>query len=147
MFAEELRPGCGHVLACEIVLDAPDLPAGTEDQGDTLVIFPWLYFENAPLASGGVAIGLFDEHTANGLTRFMFYVAIPAMLFRSMASADLPETVPWRYLTAFYVPSFLLFGIGMLLAKVALHWDRPRRVSLFGAYPSEGAAGTGAVDW
>lgn len=83
------------------------------------------------LGFGLARIGLFDEHTGEGLTKFMYYVAIPAMLFRSLAAADLPHTIPWRFLTAFYAPSLLLFGVGMLLARFALHWD-PRSQGIAG---------------
>ena len=68
--------------------------------------------------------GLFDERAGEGLTRFMYYVAIPAMLFRSLALVDLPPTVPWAYLLAFYLPSLVLFWLGMLVARLRLGWAR-----------------------
>jgi malonate transporter and related proteins len=68
--------------------------------------------------------GVFGPSTSDGLTRFMFYVAIPAMLFRTLATAELPDTVPWTYVLAFYGPTFLVFGATMLLAGYYFRWPR-----------------------
>lgn len=68
--------------------------------------------------------GLFSAGVGEALVRFMYYLAIPAMLFQSLAGADLPATVPWRLLAAFYVPSLALFALGMLVARRALGWSR-----------------------
>ena len=55
--------------------------------------------------------GLFTQETGAGLTRFMFYLAIPALLFRGVAGAALPAQVPWAYFAAFYLPSFAVFWL------------------------------------
>ena len=68
--------------------------------------------------------GVFSVDASDGLTRFMFYVAIPAMLYRTMATTDLPVLIPWRYILAFYVPSFMLFIVGMLMARHIYRWNR-----------------------
>lgn len=68
--------------------------------------------------------GVFDTAASNGLTRFMFYVAIPAMLFRTLATAELPVTVPWKYIFAFYGPSFVLFTTGLLISRTLYLWGR-----------------------
>ncbi len=80
---------------------------------------------------GTVALGfamaraeIFTRETGVGLTRFMFYLAIPAMLFRGLASADLPAQVPWAYLLAFYIPSFGVFALALRLSQSVLGWTR-----------------------
>ncbi|MSR15950.1 MAG: AEC family transporter [Gammaproteobacteria bacterium] len=78
--------------------------------------------------------GIFDSGTSDGLAKFVYYVAIPALLFRSLARADLPDTLPWDLLIAFYVPSFAMFLGGALVARYRLGWDRA----------SMGVAGMGA---
>ena len=90
---------------------------------------------------GAVALGvalcrvrLFDATTSDGLAKFVYYVAIPALLFRSLARADLPAVLPWRLIPAFYVPSLAMFGAGVLIARKYFGWDRP----------SQGIAGLGA---
>jgi malonate transporter and related proteins len=79
-------------------------------------------------------IGIFDAGTSDGLAKFVYYVAIPALLFRSLALADLPASLPWNLLVAFYVPSFTMFIGGVLFARYYLGWDRA----------SAGVAGMGA---
>ncbi|MGD9603133.1 MAG: AEC family transporter [Gammaproteobacteria bacterium] len=90
---------------------------------------------------GAVALGaalvrgrLFDAATSDGLARFVYYVAIPALLFRSLARADLPDVLPWRLILSFYVPSIVMFGLGVALARHRFRWDRA----------SQGIAGMGA---
>ena len=76
---------------------------------------------------------LFDSATSDGLAKFVYYVAIPALLFRSLSRAELPTVLPWRFILAFYVPSIALFAGGVFIARQS-GWDRP----------SQGIAGMGA---
>ncbi|MGR8920703.1 MAG: AEC family transporter [Gammaproteobacteria bacterium] len=69
--------------------------------------------------------GLLSGATGAALVRFMYYLAIPAMLFSSLAAADLPDAPPWTYLAAFYLPSFFVFALAMRLARRLLGWARP----------------------
>ena len=69
-------------------------------------------------------VGIFNREVGTGLTRFMFYLAIPAMLFRSVAGADLPAQIPWAFLAAFYLPSFAVFGLTLWLVQRGLGWPR-----------------------
>ncbi|MEM7540616.1 MAG: AEC family transporter [Pseudomonadota bacterium] len=57
-----------------------------------------------------------------GLTRFMYFVAIPAMLINNLATVNLPNELPWRFLLAFYGPSFAVFFAGALSAAYFLQW-------------------------
>lgn len=79
-------------------------------------------------------VGIFDPGTSEGLAKFVYFVAIPALLFRSLARAELPGTLPWNLLAAFYMPSFAMFIGGALIARYRLQWDRA----------SLGVAGLGA---
>ena len=38
---------------------------------------------------------VFDRTAANALASFVFYFAIPVMLFRTMATTTLPEQIAW----------------------------------------------------
>ena len=90
---------------------------------------------------GAVALGfalfrarIFDASTSDGLAKFVYYVAIPALLFRSLARAELPAVPPWHLILAFYIPSIAMFGAGVFIARQRFGWDRP----------SQGIAGMGA---
>ncbi len=79
-------------------------------------------------------VGIFDATTSEGLAKFVYYVAIPALLFRSLARAALPAVLPLPLIAAYYVPSIAIFGVGVLLGRHVLRWDRA----------SQGIAGLGA---
>lgn len=68
--------------------------------------------------------GVFSAAASEALTRFMFYVAVPAMLFRTLATTTLPASVPWAYIGAFYGASFLAFALGIGFARFGLGWSR-----------------------
>ena len=67
---------------------------------------------------------LFSAEVGTALVRFMYYLAIPAMLFRSLASAELPAQIPWSYLFAFYLPALAIFLGAMFLARLRFGWQR-----------------------
>jgi predicted permease len=81
-------------------------------------------FGTVALGFAMARVGIFSRETGAGLTRFMFYIAIPAMLFRGLASAELPQEVPWAYLAAFYLPSFAVFYVAVRLSQSLLGWTR-----------------------
>lgn len=57
--------------------------------------------------------GAFRVRDITGLTRYVFNIAFPVMLFDSMARVSLPESVRWSFLLAYYAPTLLLYAIGM----------------------------------
>jgi malonate transporter and related proteins len=62
---------------------------------------------------------VFDRAAANALASFVFYFAIPVMMFRNMATTVLPETIAWGYLIAYFLGAAIVFGIGMMSARIA----------------------------
>ncbi len=68
--------------------------------------------------------GVLSIAASEALTRFMFYVAVPAMLFRTLATTTLPSNVPWAYIGAFYGASFATFALGIAFARFGLGWSR-----------------------
>ena len=81
-------------------------------------------FGTVALGFAMARIGIFNREVGAGLTRFMFHLAIPAMLFRGLAGADLPARVPWAFLAAFYLPSCAVFWLALRLAQSGLGWTR-----------------------
>jgi malonate transporter and related proteins len=45
------------------------------------------------LGWGGVRLGLFDAHVGAGLSRFVFWLAFPALLLTSMAKSPTPDSI------------------------------------------------------
>ena len=50
-----------------------------------------------------VMLGWFDQTAIRGLTRFVFDFAVPMLLLRTVSTAQLPEDIPWNFLTSYYL--------------------------------------------
>ena len=59
----------------------------------------------------------FPDRSAEGLARFVFDWAIPILLIRVLANADLPDSFPWELFSSFYIPGLLLYAIGAWIAR------------------------------
>lgn len=62
---------------------------------------------------------VFDRAAADALASFVFYFAIPVMLFRNMATTALPETIAWGYLFSYFLGFAIVFALGMTTARLA----------------------------
>ncbi len=60
---------------------------------------------------------LFPEEGAVWLTKFVFYFALSAMLFRFAAGLDLAALFDARFVAAYLAGSILVWGIGMSVAR------------------------------
>ena len=54
------------------------------------------------LGLGCRAVGLFDEAVERGLSRFVFTIAVPALIVRTLATSGLPDQLPFLYWTAYF---------------------------------------------
>jgi predicted permease len=62
---------------------------------------------------------VFDRAAADALASFVFYFAIPVMLFRNMATTAPPETIAWGYLFSFFLGVAIVFATGTAIARLA----------------------------
>jgi len=60
---------------------------------------------------------LFSEEGVRALTGFCFYVAIPAVLFRTMAGLEAPAGFDFAIVAAFYSATLLTYGLAMLTSR------------------------------
>jgi hypothetical protein len=82
---------------------------------DTLgIVFP--IFAVIALGYAAAWVGLLDERTADGLSDFVFVIAIPALLFRTLATAPLPEAQPWYYWLAYFGSLAAIWALTMAVA-------------------------------
>lgn len=65
-----------------------------------------------------VRAGVFGRQAIDGIVDFVFTIAIPLLLFRTLAMAGLPDDIPWGVLLAYYLGTYMVFAIGMLVARV-----------------------------
>lgn len=67
---------------------------------------------------------LFGQEARQGLAQFVFFFALPVMLFHKLGSAELPSTIAWGYFGAYYLGALLTFVVtvllGGLMTKAAL---------------------------
>ena len=59
----------------------------------------------------------FDDAAARGLVRFVFFFAIPGLLFRSLAVLELPDRIEWSFLVSFYAGSLTIYALGMAAGR------------------------------
>ena len=65
---------------------------------------------------GAARIGFFPAEATRGLSRFVFDFAIPALLFRTMATTELPATIPWAYLISYFGGGYVAWAVGTAIA-------------------------------
>ena len=61
--------------------------------------------------------GLFDTAAAHAVNRFVFYAAVPALLFLLLARADLGNVDP-RLLLFYFLSEIILFTGGAIIARL-----------------------------
>jgi malonate transporter and related proteins len=75
------------------------------------------------IAMGFAAVrsGLLRESVGDGLSDFVFIVAIPVLLFRTLATARMPEVQPWFYWAAYYSALGIVWAMTTVLARRFFH--------------------------
>lgn len=86
-------------------------------------------------AFGLIAVGylaratrIVAERTGEGLSDFVFVLAVPCLLFRTLARSDLPSVQPWGYWLAYFIGLLLVWGLAMLIASRAFGRKGPELV-------------------
>jgi hypothetical protein len=57
------------------------------------------------------------ETTGEGLSDFVFVLAVPCLLFRTLARADIPAVQPWGYWIAYFAGLAVVWALAMLVAS------------------------------
>ncbi len=60
---------------------------------------------------------LVRETTGEGLSDFVFVLAVPCLLFRTLAKADIPAVQPWGYWIAYFAGLAVVWALAMLIAR------------------------------
>ena len=61
--------------------------------------------------------GLLSPRAGEGLSEFVSSIGVPALIFRTMASATLPDAQPWGYWGAYFIGLSLVWALAMFLAR------------------------------
>ena len=87
--------------------------------------------------------GAFDEAANRGLSLFVFNFALPLMLFRAIAQADLPDAMPWGYLLSYYLGAFGVYALAMIGGRLLFgrRLDEQAVLGLGGGFSNTGMLG------
>ncbi len=80
-----------------------------------VIILP--VFGMVAIGYGAARAGLVSEKASDGLAEYVFNLALPVLIFRTLSEAKLPEAQPWGYWIAYFAGAFLVFGLAMLAAR------------------------------
>jgi len=82
----------------------------------------------------GYLVGLtkiLNEEGIDGLTNFVFYVAIPVLMFRSILNSEFPDLEDMGILTAYFGGCYLTFLIALVFGKTAFRLPL-KELAIFG---------------
>ena len=74
---------------------------------------------------------LFGERDAKVLINFVWYVAIPALLFRALAPQDLPDPAELIVVAAYYLSLYTVYGLALVAARLFGQTPEERPVTAF----------------
>ena len=60
-----------------------------------------------------------DDRAGNGLSRFVFSIALPCLIFRTLARGDLPLAEPWGYWASYFIALAIVWTVASLVARHA----------------------------
>jgi hypothetical protein len=69
------------------------------------------------LGFAAAKLRMLDAAAVIGLVVFVFHFAIPAMLFRNLAEAELPGEIEWGFLLSYYGGALAVYGLGMCVGR------------------------------
>lgn len=66
-----------------------------------------------------------------GISRFVFNIAIPVLLFNSLAHVELPAAINWQFMLSYYSVVLVIYGLGLWVSQ---RWfaHSPQEQGIFG---------------
>lgn len=64
-----------------------------------------------------VYTGILTKADTDGLSRFVFNITLPVLLFNALATVTLPKPFNWHFLVVYYGVALLMYGLGMGLSR------------------------------
>ena len=65
-------------------------------------------------------VGLVSDRASDGLAEFVFSLAVPVLIFKTLSESQLPQAQPWGYWISYFTGAFLVFGLAMVYARRVL---------------------------
>ena len=76
------------------------------------------FFALIALGYGSAKTAIFSKDATVHLTKFVFYFALSAMLFKFSSNLSLREILEWDFMAAYLIGSMALYGMTALIAKL-----------------------------
>lgn len=73
---------------------------------------------------------VFSTADIKSLSRYVFLVAIPVLLFDTMATVSLPAQIDWAFMLSYYLVILFLFSLSLFLGRRLFGYG-PRRMGAF----------------
>lgn len=64
-----------------------------------------------------VRIGVLSIRNINGVSRLVFNILIPILLFNSLSKVELPQQFKWQFFLAYYLVVLVVYGLAMWTSK------------------------------
>lgn len=80
-----------------------------------LVVLP--VFGLIMIGHGARRFGIVGNRTGEGLSDYVFTLAVPCLLFRTLAKAEIPGVQPWGYWIAYFTGVLVCWVLAMLVAR------------------------------
>lgn len=87
------------------------------------IVMPIFIVVGLGLAAG--KYGLVSEKVGDGLSEFVYAIAIPALMFRTIAGARPVDVAPWLYWLSYFVGVVTVWALAMLLARRGFGLPKP----------------------
>jgi predicted permease len=71
-----------------------------------------------------------SESQADIITKTVFITVIPALLFLGAANAELPEDMPWDFLSSYYIAVLVIYLAGLVVASKVFSYS-PKEQSIY----------------
>jgi malonate transporter len=84
-----------------------------------MVIFE-IVFPVFAIAFGGYLAAykrIVSARDTDGILRFVFYIALPIVLFTSLAHMELPSQINWKFFLSYYLVVVVIYAIGILVSR------------------------------
>ncbi|MFI6209556.1 AEC family transporter [Streptomyces sp. NPDC051041] len=76
------------------------------------------------------AFRVFQGNTAQAVNDFVFYIALPALLFLSVATADISAGVPWQFIAVAILSIVFSYALGMAGARLLFRRDSRKSLTV-----------------
>src|SRR5919107_6332031 len=79
------------------------------------IVFP--VFGLIGIGYAGSRLGLITNRMGEGLSEFVFTLAVPCLIFRTLVRAEIPAVQPWGYWISYFVGVAVVWALAMALSQ------------------------------